>query len=613
MQFKKSALISLVMAIFFACQPTDNKTFNYSPEKPTQSNEITVQYNPVATPLKDSKAIDMVIYKIGESLNKTSSVELQKENNLWTGKIKPTEKDQVFLIKFTNGNVTDNNNKKGYEIYLFKDGKKYPNAETVLNVTKLKYKRILNVEPNEEKTYKLLSASDALRQKHFYTYIKLLSKFDENKKDSIISFIVTSIEKKDSLTKNDYSILSKFHPTQKEKYKAEMNKKFKPDERFTELNKLFSIKDPIKTIKAVKIFAKKYPNDKLTSMIFDSAIGKLVDTKKYKKAIKLLEKNESIAGSGSYNSIAWSLYENKQMLDKALDLASKGIEKENESMQQKLKKIPPFYTKKEFEKILKRSAANIYDTKGAILVELKKFKKAEDILEKATRYNNFNDASINERYITSLIKNKKNKLAKKVIEKVILAGKYNDNIISMLKGIFDGTEKQCEKYISDLVNKSNEKQIEEIKKEMINKPAPDFKLKAADGKEVKLSDFKGKVVIIDFWATWCGPCKASFPGMQKLVDYYSNNNNVVFLFVNTWERVDNKIKNAKDFITKNNYKFPYLLIDAENKAVTSYKVEGIPTKFIVDPKGNIRFKDVGFPGEVEMIQKMKIMIDYLAK
>src|ERR1700748_85368 len=67
----------------------------------------------------------------------------------------------------------------------------------------------------------------------------------------------------------------------------------------------------------------------------------------------------------------------------------------------------------------------------------------------------------------------------------------------------------------------------------VNQSAPDFKLKDIDGKEISLASLNGKIVIVDFWATWCGPCKASFPGMQLAVNNFKNDKDVVFLFIDT--------------------------------------------------------------------------------
>jgi len=97
--------------------------------------------------------------------------------------------------------------------------------------------------------------------------------------------------------------------------------------------------------------------------------------------------------------------------------------------------------------------------------------------------------------------------------------------------------------------------------------------------------------------------------MKQLVEEYQKQPDVAFVFVNCWQDEDNKEQVVKEFLEKNQYPF-YVLMDTTNKVTSDYGVSGIPTKFIIDPKGKIKFKVIGFEGDTEkMVQEVKIMID----
>ncbi|MCA9759881.1 MAG: TlpA family protein disulfide reductase, partial [Candidatus Eisenbacteria bacterium] len=181
---------------------------------------------------------------------------------------------------------------------------------------------------------------------------------------------------------------------------------------------------------------------------------------------------------------------------------------------------------------------------------------------------------------------------------MIRDGKATSKMKEQHRRIFLATkslEAAYDDYLVELERSAKERFREEVAEKMIDLEAPNFSLVNLEGKTVQLSDLQGKTVVLDFWATWCGPCKASFPGMQRAVNNFHDDDKVVFLFIDTWENAGDKEKNARDFITKMEYTFN-VLMDNDNKVVADYKVEGIPTKFVIDPTGRIRFKSVGFSG-----------------
>ena len=117
--------------------------------------------------------------------------------------------------------------------------------------------------------------------------------------------------------------------------------------------------------------------------------------------------------------------------------------------------------------------------------------------------------------------------------------------------------------------------------------APDFKLKDADGKEVTMASFKDKVVLLDFWATWCGPCKAAMPVMQKLHDEFKDKG-VVVLGVNMGERSPTA---GKEYIASK--KFTYPCVFEADELANAYGITAIPTLVVVGKDGKIMEIEVG--------------------
>ncbi len=123
-------------------------------------------------------------------------------------------------------------------------------------------------------------------------------------------------------------------------------------------------------------------------------------------------------------------------------------------------------------------------------------------------------------------------------------------------------------------------------------PAPDFVLDSNTGKPIKLSGYKGKVVMINFWATWCGPCRQEWPLLESIYKQYKNQD-FVLLGVN----VEPDSKPAGEWLKKQPVTFP-VLYDVKSQVSDLYKVTGMPTTVWVDKKGNLRLVHQSFkPGD----------------
>jgi peroxiredoxin len=129
--------------------------------------------------------------------------------------------------------------------------------------------------------------------------------------------------------------------------------------------------------------------------------------------------------------------------------------------------------------------------------------------------------------------------------------------------------------------------------------APDFSLPTLSGEKLSLSSLKGKVVIVDFWAQWCEPCKKELPQLEKLAKEFASKN-VVILAVN----LDKSKDNAKRLAQQLGLTLPVLLDPAGSVAAT-YDLPKMPTSFVVDKKGIVRFVHEGFEGsgDVERFRK----------
>ena len=128
--------------------------------------------------------------------------------------------------------------------------------------------------------------------------------------------------------------------------------------------------------------------------------------------------------------------------------------------------------------------------------------------------------------------------------------------------------------------------------------APNFTLKSNTGKNVKLSELRGQVILLNFWASWCGPCRQEMPLLEKLHKRYS-----ALGFTVLGVNVEEDPRKAKTLLKDISVSFP-ILFDTSNKVSKQYKVSAMPSTVMIDRNGNMRYLHKGYkPGDEAQYKK----------
>ncbi|MEJ5145301.1 TlpA family protein disulfide reductase [Sphingobacterium sp. MYb388] len=256
-----------------------------------------------------------------------------------------------------------------------------------------------------------------------------------------------------------------------------------------------------------------------------------------------------------------------------------------------------------------------------IYMELKDYPKALNEIERVFLFRQEKSDDLLQKYANLLSLNKQYEKSFVIVDSLIRKGKGNEELKNELTISFNQLfpSNDVEHYLQGIQSKLKMQITKDIAKDIIKEKAPDFLITDAKGKSYRLADFKGKYLILDFWATWCGPCKKSFPAMQQAVNKFEKDTDVKFLFIHTWERSKNPIEDAVTYLRENNYTFD-LYMDLKddktrvNPAISQFGVDGIPAKFVIDPQGFIRYRGAGFDGgDDTLVSELSAIIEYIKR
>ncbi len=130
----------------------------------------------------------------------------------------------------------------------------------------------------------------------------------------------------------------------------------------------------------------------------------------------------------------------------------------------------------------------------------------------------------------------------------------------------------------------------------LNEKLAEFELKDLDGNLILSADYKGKVLVLDFWTTWCGVCLKAFPDFQEVYEKFKDHPDVVFLAVNMGRK--DPIEQVRAFLGTNSYSFP-VAYDEGSRISDRLEIDHLPTLLVIDKSGRIRIRHIGYSKAME--------------
>ncbi len=597
------------------------------PAKPKLHEAITFVYNTADPSAKFKHEKEMtaeILLLRGEDPPLRLTVPLKEEGTTWRGSLTMSDpKGTMFLYMFSAAGANDDNGANVWDSFLYEvngkpaAGSSLDMASVLMQGRLMEFTHVKDLDRAAKEIADVMAAEpDNWMAAKMGWSMRLRSSPVDSTKKTVGAEVELMYQR---LKGNETAVASLLPIFEQAGLKQRAEEIRKPEmishpygkvaKRFREAE-IYSTNDPAQRGGLAEKFIQDFhpAGDELQRMQNVVVVASTV-LKDYDKAVAFLAGAEHPSGV-LYNIIAWQLIDSGSDVAKGVALAKKGVDLcRNPDPSGKA----PYVSDAAWRENNQRSLGMVLDTYGCGLMKLGKYKEAEAPQAEAQQLTNGEDPDVNERTVECYVKNGKDNEAIGVAAKAVADDKSNDKLIALYKEAYirkNGSDAGFDKMLSEAAENTAKKVREKALQSRINLPSVDFTLPDIAGNTVTLAGLKGKVVVIDFWATWCGPCLASFPDLQKVYDKYRSNPNVAIYAIDSWERVAGKEREdlVKKFLKENGYTIPVLYGDA---TITKYDVDGIPTKFVISKGGTIAFKSVGFEGDQVMIAELTAEIDAL--
>jgi peroxiredoxin len=626
---KKHVLPALAVALMGfvfspACSKGPGEAFSFKPEKPRPGKPVAVSYRPAGTPLEKAAGVELVAYFYIKGTPNVRSLPMTKKGSEWQATLTPGAQDRGAVIKFQAGQIVDSNKRKGYILPLYDSrGNLVPGHQAGLAEAIAGWGNILaGLGINKIQALPLFeedfAAHPEIKSDYLAAYFTLVARIRQEKGQQQILKELAELAAKPSLTAEELALLVNSYnqlqmPALAERFIRPLKEKEPKGEYFQveRFQSFINQPDLKKKLALAEAFQKDFPDSKVLSQLHYYVIVAFLKGKQYREAMQFLDGHGSDSAWALDNALAWGLLRQGADLTLAEASAQKAVAHARQNKDSNSIPKPAYLTDKEWAVQKASALGQALDTLGFIQLRLLQTGPALASLKEAEGLLLGKNLMVSEHYAEALSKGAPPETTLAELERMISNRHGTARMKELLKAAYlaiNGGDRGYAEFLARVESGARDKLKAELEAKLLDEPAPDFTLADLKGNTVSLSGLQGKVVVIDFWATWCEPCLSSFPGMKQTVNNFRKDPRVRILFINSWERVTDRKKNAADFLSANDYPFEVLL-DSQDKVIADYQVEAIPTQFIIDGRGHIRFRNEGFQGDLEeQVEELAMMV-----
>ncbi|WP_343689389.1 TlpA disulfide reductase family protein [Chitinophaga sp.] len=644
---KHSCLFILALCAYTGTQAQERR-LKMTPERPSIGDTVKLLYRPDTALLKTGKPILGAVYIYDTTYHWTAQdLPLKKTDSGYTATVPLTPDKGLWAFKFRAGDSTDNNRDTGYIIMGSVPGRQWKAAYAGYGAL-----RARDYEMGIRGYYKNFSIGDSAMffwmgqeigywkagRTFIWPYVRARAAMErqagmnpENSSSiqSAASYMLhaPNLSEKDLFT---LALINEQYLHKKERadsLRAAINAQYPNGilKKLADYKELIKERDTDKKLSLSEQFIKTYAPEKelddLAGIEYDRGVWRNIF------AISIAKGDTGVLAkyinTTTLNQLAFAYYKmveipyadwksmpakvaypfSKRIIDKLADLKSHKPEEYY------------YYTPAEFATYVDGIFKTDYITHIAILSETGREKEALALALRMQETFQYSNATLNQLEASLLEKAGDKKRLDEVLRNSVRMNQASAQIIDLLKKDYLKTHKDTEgfdAYLNGMKDAHTMELLREhVKSAMIDRAAVPFEMKDLDGNTVSLAAQKGKVVVMDFWATWCAPCKAAMPGMQMAQEHFKNDSNVVFYFVDTQERDPEYKEKVKKFIKEKKYPFKVLFDNGDefySKYAKLIQTSGIPFKVVIDGNGKIRFAQTGYMGspsgladEIEMM------------